>query len=85
MGDHYVPQRFLRAFAEDDRVWIFDKLGKVTSTRTHVKNVAQETGLYPPELERWLTSAVEEPANLVLTRLRLGHSLRAEDRKPLVH
>jgi len=43
---HYVSQSYLKRFTDDnERLWVFDKSIK-QSFRTHVKNVASETGFY---------------------------------------
>jgi len=43
---HYVPQFYLKKFAQEDgKLWIFDKSTK-ESFKSNVKNVACETGFY---------------------------------------
>jgi hypothetical protein len=56
MGHHYVPQKYLRGFAElgnDDAIWMYDKkLRKFTNPG--IKSVAQEAGFYSEEVEQQL-------------------------------
>jgi hypothetical protein len=72
MGHHYVPQKYLRGFAETenkDAIWMYDKkLRKFTNPG--IKSVAQEAGFYSDEVEQQLNELVEKPANRVLDKLR---------------
>lgn len=72
MGHHYVPQKYLRGFAElenDDAIWMYDKkLRKFTNPG--IKSVAQEAGFYSEEVEQQLNELIEKPANRVLDKLR---------------
>ncbi len=72
MGLHYVPQKYLRGFAEignDKAIWMYDKkLGKFTNPG--IKSVAQEAGFYSDEVEQQLNELIEKPANRVLDKLR---------------
>ena len=72
MGHHYVPQKYLRGFAEfenDDAIWMYDKkLRKFTNPA--IKSVAQEAGFYSQEVEQQLNELIEKPANRVLDKLR---------------
>jgi hypothetical protein len=72
MGHHYVPQKYLRGFAElgnDEAIWMYDKkLHKFTNSG--IKSVAQEAGFYSEEVEQQLNELIEKPANRVLDKLR---------------
>lgn len=72
MGHHYVPQKYLRGFAEignDEAIWMYDKkLRKFTNPG--IKSVAQEAGFYSEEVEQQLNELIEKPANRVLDKLR---------------
>lgn len=72
MGHHYVPQKYLRGFAEignDEAIWMYDKkLHKFSNPR--IKSVAQEAGFYSEEVEQQLNDIIERPANRVLDKLR---------------
>jgi hypothetical protein len=71
MGHHYVPQKYLRGFAEfgnDNTIWMYDKkLRKYTNPT--IKSVAQEAGFYSEEVEQQLNELIEKPANRVLDKL----------------
>ena len=72
MGDHYVPQAYIRGFTDPqsiDRVWTYDKVQKKFFP-SNVKNVAQEKDYYGPEIESALHADIENPANPVLEKLR---------------
>ena len=44
MGNHYVPQFYLKGFSgESDYLWAHDRLAK-KSFKSNIKNVAQENG-----------------------------------------
>jgi hypothetical protein len=72
MGHHYVPQKYLRGFAEPgnpDAIWMYDKKLR-NFTNPGIKSAAQESGFYSAEVEQQLTEFVENPANRVLDKLR---------------
>lgn len=74
MGKHYIPQNYLRAFSSDpDRklIWMFDKATGVW-TNAAIAKVAQSADYFSPEVERRLTSLVENPGNTALNALRRG-------------
>src|SRR5262245_60569474 len=82
MGHHYVPQKYLKGFADphdEDKVWQYDKL-KDSWSRASIKKVAQESGYYAPDVERDLNVFYEKPGNAVLTKLRQGRPIDDEDR-----
>lgn len=85
MGDHYVPQAYLRGFAaaqSADSIWVYDKVQKMFF-RTNVKNVAQEKDFYGPEIEIALNSDIENPANPVLEKLRQREAITDNERYSL--
>jgi hypothetical protein len=85
MGDHYVPQAYLRGFTEPqsvEMIWVYDKVQK-TFFRTNVKNVAQEKNFYGPEIELALNSDIENPANPVLEKLRRREAINDNERYSL--
>ena len=71
MGHHYVPQKYLRGFAEPanpDAIWMYDK--KLRKFKNPViKRVAQESEFFDNEVERQLNELVEIPANRVMNKL----------------
>jgi uncharacterized protein DUF4238 len=85
MGDHYVPQAYLRGFAtpeSPDTVWAYDKIQR-KFFNPHVRNIAQEREFYGPEIEVALNSNIESPANPVLEKLRRGESINEAERYSL--
>lgn len=83
MGDHYVPRYYLKGFSRDGkRIWAFDK-DERRAFPTQIKSIANETGLYPPELESLLANEVEGPANEVLKAIRRGERITQSDKSVL--
>lgn len=82
MGDHYVPQYYLRGFAEDDRLWVYDrKDGRKFETQP--KSIANETGMYGEDLETVLANEIEHPAKPAIEKVRARQRLDAGDREAL--
>ena len=85
MGQHYVPQKYLRGFAEPenpDAIWMYDKkLRKFTNP--DIKSIAQESAFYSAEIEYQLNDLVEKPTNLVLEKLRCREEINDQERVSL--
>jgi len=66
MGDHYVPQYYLKGFSQNEgkRIWIYDKTDGVKFP-TQVKSIANITEFYSREVEQYLANTIEGPANKV--------------------
>jgi hypothetical protein len=82
MGHHYVPQKYLRGFAETgnaDAIWMYDKRLR-QFTNPGIKSVAQEPGFYTDDAEQQLNELVEKPANKVLDKLRNQERITETDR-----
>ena len=82
MGHHYVPQKYLRGFAEignPDAIWMYDKKLR-QFTNPGIKSVAQESGFYNNDVEQQLNELVEKPANKVLDKLRNQEQITDTDR-----
>ncbi len=81
MGDHYVPQYYLRGFCRGfgRRLWVYDKEDD-HKFPTQVKSVANICGLYPPELEKYLSEDIENPANRVLDKIRNREPITPDDK-----
>ena len=82
MGHHYVPQKYLRGFAEignPDAIWMYDKKLR-QFTNPGIKSVAQESGFYNLDVEQQLNELVEKPANKVLDKLRNQERITETDR-----
>ena len=83
MGQHFVPQEYLRQFAvEDDpeRIWMLDKSER-SFKLLPIKSVAQAPGFYFDEDERALNERVEAPAHGPLKKLRDGEDVTKDERR----
>lgn len=83
MGQHFVPQHYLRQFATKDnpnRIWMYDKCNGQFK-RLPIKNVAQASGFYFEEDETALNEQVEGPAIQPLEKLRNGKAVSQEERR----
>ncbi len=82
MGDHYVPQYYLRGFCEPSTPGTISRYEKGSSKiiTTGLKNVAQETGFYSKEMEEFLSAEIEGPANPVLDKIRKHQPITTEDK-----
>ena len=83
MGQHYVPQHYLRHFAtpeDPNEIWMYDKCSKEFK-RLPIKNVAQSRGYYSEEDERALSEWIESPAQDPLDQLRNGEQVGVEGRR----
>jgi hypothetical protein len=71
MGDHYIPQFYLKGFTEKkdvDSLWVYKKNG--IPFKASIRKIAQENRLYSREAELYLANKVEGPANKVLEKIR---------------
>jgi len=85
MGDHYIPQFYLKGFAdtpEGNSIWVYRK-GDESPFKTTIHNIAQENSLYSREMEQYLANKVEEPANVVIRKIRNLQPLTQEDKLDL--
>ena len=83
MGQHFVPQEFLRHFAcpgEPDLIWAYDKKSGVFK-KLPIKSVAQASDFYSPDDEQMLNNRIEIPAQEPMNRLRRGELLSSEERE----
>jgi hypothetical protein len=82
MGQHFVPQEYLRAFqdpSEADYIWTLPR-GELVPRLLPIKQVAQSRGFYDAETETDLARLVESPANPVLRKLREGSDINRSER-----
>jgi hypothetical protein len=89
MGDHYLPQYYLKGFSlnEGKRIWVYDKQEN-RRYPTQVKSTANETGFYSTEagsteVEQYLANSIENPANPVLEKIRNRERVTKADKKVL--
>ncbi len=84
MGQHYVPQSYLRRFADcsdGGKVWTYDKEKPEDAPRLlPIKNVAQSSGFYTPQTEAYLNRIVEQPAAAPIAQLIQGERIYGVDR-----
>jgi hypothetical protein len=87
MGNHVVPQRYLKGFQTKARpsfIWMYDK--KVnTSKLLPIKQVAQVPGFYADDVEAALNTEAEIPGNDVIDKIRRGEDLEEIDRRHLTY
>ena len=85
MGHHYVPQEYLRGFADPDnstKIWMYDKRSRQFN-HPFIKSVGQEVRYYNETTERELSKIVEGPAHRVLQKLRREHKINNTERARL--
>ncbi len=82
MGNHFVPQHYLQGFTRGGKLWAHDKHTS-KSFQTQPKSVANETEMYPTDLESYFTEAVEQPAQNAIDRIRSNDHLLGSDRAAL--
>jgi hypothetical protein len=84
MGDHYVPQYYLKGFSNEDgkEIWVYDKLDSRVFA-TQVKSIANENDFYGTTMERYLANTIEGPANTVLKRIRERGEITQSDKMVL--
>ena len=83
MGQHYVPQHYLRCFATPDtpdHIWMYDKNSKEFK-KLPIQKVAQSKRFYSEEDERALSENIEQPAQAPLEQLRKGQPIDDRGRR----
>jgi Protein of unknown function (DUF4238) len=81
MGNHFVPQAYLRAFQDpQDPGMIWTDPRRQPARLAAIDKVAQSSGFYDAETERDLNVLIEAPANPVLELLRTDRSTDAAGR-----
>jgi hypothetical protein len=82
MRTHYLPKYYLSGFAQDSKsaiIWTYEK-GKKEPFAAQLDQVAIEKNLYPKDFEEYLADEIEQPANLVLRKIREGKMISVEDK-----
>jgi hypothetical protein len=82
MGHHYLPQRYLRHFAHEQRIWVFDRANK-RSFQSAPKSVANECGLYSEEVEAFLNESVETPTHPIFDKILRREQISDSERAAL--
>jgi hypothetical protein len=82
VGKHYVPQKYLKGFAdtaEPQKIWMYDKkLGSFTHPT--IKSAAQERDFYDSKTEIRLNEQIERPANVIIDKLRNRQQIEERER-----
>jgi hypothetical protein len=84
MGHHYLPQFYLRGFADGNTVWVHDRKGH-RSFPSQPKSIANENKFYTDEIERYFANEVEGPAESAIAALRARQGLDSSQRGALAH
>ncbi len=82
MGDHYIPQYYLKGFSNNpasDGVWVYEK-GITRVFTSGIKNVANENHRWPDKTETYLANQIESPANAVLDKIRARQPMTPQDK-----
>ncbi len=84
MGDHYVPQYYLKGFSQNEgkHIWVYDKVEGIKFP-TQVKSIANITGFYSRDVEQYLANTIEGPANNVLMKIRKMELIDQKDKEIL--
>ena len=89
MGNHYVPQQYLRGFADPSNpnsLWQFDETRSMLHSPEPlpIKRIAQQRSFNDEQTEIDLNLLIEMPGNIVLEKLRTGKlDLTPEDKLAL--
>ena len=82
MGQHYLPQFYLRGFTAGNTIWVHDRLEE-RSFQSQRKAIANENKLYPTDLEQYLANSIEEPAKAAIESIRKRQPLEQAQREAL--
>jgi predicted DNA-binding transcriptional regulator AlpA len=84
MGDHYVPQYYLKGFSQNNgkSIWVYDKEEGIKFP-AQVKSIANITGFYSSDVEQYLANTIEGPANTVLMKIRQFEQIDQKDKEIL--
>lgn len=82
MRNHFIPQAYLRSWTEDgDYVVAYPTARGAAFIKPNTKNIGQETGLYPDDLEGALNRQIEMPMGPIIHRINAGGSLQEDDKQ----
>ncbi len=87
MGHHFVPQRYLRNFADPHHpgyIWVHDRHGGEAQL-ANIAKVAQSRDFYSQSTETILAETVERPANLVIQKLTTRQLVTTSERVQLAY
>jgi hypothetical protein len=78
MGYHYIPQYYLKGFELENRILVHDRKDR-RSFPTQVASAGHENKIWTKEVETWLSSAIEGPANPVIKKIRAVKDISNEE------
>jgi hypothetical protein len=81
MGDHYIPQYYLKGFVlpKNNKIWVYEK-NVNRKFSVNPEKIAQENDFYSPKIEKYLANEVEAPANKVLLKIRQRQNIEELDK-----
>lgn len=79
MNNHYIPQKYLRGFCKDDKLFCYVK-HENKCFQTNPRNVGSENKLYSDELEKHLQQRYENPCDNIFDKIANRESLTEEDK-----
>lgn len=85
MGQHYIPQYYLKGFASSPdltKIWVYQK-GSDVGFSAGIGQVANENNRWTSKVEDHLANNIENPANKVLDKIRNREKLDQQNRNLL--
>ncbi|PHV05871.1 hypothetical protein CSQ96_17440 [Janthinobacterium sp. BJB412] len=82
MGNHFVPQYYLKGFESQGGIWVHGRQSK-RSFVTQVRVIANENRLYSEEIEAHFNIKIEIPANEAFRKLRERAPITGPERAAL--
>jgi Protein of unknown function (DUF4238) len=84
MGNHYLPQFYMRGFTKDKKLWVHDRI-KRRSFQSQPKSIANENKLYSDDVEQHLANEIEGPAKSAIEDLRSRKAISGAQREAFAH
>jgi len=85
MGDHYIPQYYLKGFSDSpdsSNIWVYEK-GSTKIFPSSIKRAANENNRWPENVEEHLANKIEAPANPVFDKIRNFQPITQNDKELL--
>ena len=85
MGQHYIPQYYLKGFSDSpisSNIWVYEK-GSKQIFKKPIKKVANENKRWPESVEAYLANKIETPAKPVLDKIRNRQPIMQGDKEVL--
>jgi hypothetical protein len=82
MGQHFIPQYYLKGFGNDlnfDNIWVYEK-GSSRVFNTTIGSVANENQRWPDKTEKYLANQIEAPANSVIEKIVARQTVTPQDK-----